>query len=204
MGTIKHIVVLICLLTTFQLSAVTANNVMAKAASKANEAVGITCKFVLTSSGKTLDGTLKASGKKFVISTKAVSSWYNGKYLWTYNASSGETTLISPSKEELSESNPLDYLKTYPSNFNVSFSSKKISGMFTVLLTPKSRKNPVRQVEIQIGNKSYKPAKFTITAKSGDIDTVNIISLDYNRAIKSSEFEYPENKYPGIQIIDLR
>jgi len=192
------------MLTASSAFALTANEIMTKAATNIRSAKGIYGSFVISSSGKNLTGTFKAKGAKFTLMTSASSSWYNGKHLWTYNPSSGETTLFTPTAEELLESNPLEYLKTYSNSFTSVFSKKKISGKYIVSLIPKSKKNQIKQVEIVFNNKTLKPEKFTIENQSGSVTMVNVKSLDYARSFKASEFEYPRSKYPKSQIIDLR
>ena len=124
--------------------------------------------------------------------------------MWTYNPSINETTVITPTKEEIMESNPLEYLKTYSSSFKSAFSKKKMTGKYVLLLTPKSKSNQVKSIEIIIDAKTYKPSKFTITSSSGTVNVINIKSLDYSSILAHSEFEYPRKKYPKAQIIDLR
>ncbi len=191
-------------MTTVSMSAATATEIMNKAAAKAKAAKGISGSFAITSSGDRFNGTLKVCGSKFAFSTPAASSWYNGKNLWTYNASSNETTLVSPTASEIAESNPLEYIRTYSVNYNAVFSNKKLAGKQIIMLVPKSRRNTIRTVEITFDNKTLKPEKFVVTPKSGVATTIRVKSLDYTGVIRASEFEYPKFKYPKVQIIDLR
>ena len=73
-----------------------------------------------------------------------------------------------------------------------------------ITLLPKSKRNTIKSVEITLNGKTLKPERFIVTPKSGAATTVNVKSLDYASSIKASEFEYPKNKYPKVQIIDLR
>lgn len=186
------------------MSAATATEIMDKAAGKAKSAKGISGTFSVTTSGKTFNGSIKASGSKFSFLTPMASSWYNGKNMWTYNASSKETTLVSPTASEIAESNPFEYLRTYSANYNAAFSNKKVAGKYIIMLIPKSKRNTIKSVEVTLNGKTLTPEKFVITPRSGASSTINVKTLEYSGAIKALEFEYPKNKYPGVQIIDLR
>lgn len=201
---LKYLTVFFLLFGAFDMSAATATEIMNKAAATAKNAKGISGTFSVTTSGKSFTGSLKASGSKFSFLTPAASSWYNGKNMWTYNASSKETTLVTPTASEIAESNPLEYIRTYSANYSAAFSNKKIAGKYVITLLPKSKRNTIKSVEITLNGKTLKPERFIVTPKSGAATTVNVKSLDYASSIKASEFEYPKNKYPKVQIIDLR
>lgn len=186
------------------LSAQTASGIMDKAAAAARAAKGITGSFTVSSSGGSFNGTLKASGNKFVFTTPSVSTWYNGKYMWTYNASSHETTLVSPTQGEIQESNPLNYLKSYNSQFIPSFSKTKVTGKYVIVLSPKSKRNAVKNVVVTLNSKSLRPEKFVVAQPSGVSTTISVKSLNYTGVVKVSEFEYPKSRYKGVQIVDLR
>lgn len=204
-GILRYMLVFIAFaVSTGSLYALTATEVMNKAASYAKAAKGIVGVFSVTTSGGSFTGSLKASGSRFAFATPVSTSWYNGKHMWTYNSSSKETTVVTPTANEISESNPLEYLRTYSANYSAAFSKNKAAGKYVVTLIPKSKKNQVRSVEITLDSKSLKPEKFVVTPKAGTAATIRIKSLDYSKSIGTSEFEYPKAKYPGVPIIDLR
>lgn len=192
------------LLAGFEMNAETASQIMSKAAAAINASKGISANFTLTGGGQNISGAIAMQGNKFKYSTQGFSIWYNGKYMWTYNASSGETTLVTPSREELVETNPLEYIKTYSANYTASFSSKNRNSQYVVNLSPKSKRNQIKNIEITIQPKTYRPLEFTVTPKSGAAVKIKITKSDYKASFKSSDFEYPKAKYPKAQIIDLR
>lgn len=201
---LRYTLVFLAFAVSTSLYALTATEVMNKAASYAKAAKGIVGVFGVTTSGGSFTGSLKASGNKFVFATPVSTSWYNGKHMWSYNTSSKETTVVTPTANEISESNPLEYLRTYSANYSVTFSKNRVAGKYVVTLIPKSKKNQVRSVEITLNSKSFKPKKFVVIPRAGTAATVRIKSLDYSKSISASEFEYPKAKYPRVQIIDLR
>lgn len=194
---------LLCFFTLSSLGASSADMVLKESAAKIKAAKGVDASFKLTMGGRSVTGTLKSSGNKFAISTSAGSSWYNGKAMWTYNPSSGETTVVTPTAAELAEVNPLVYLNSYSTNYTASFSKNKIQGQTTIILTPKKKRNAIKQVEIAIGGNKL-PSSIKITSSDGSASVVTISKLNLGSTIASSEFEYPKAKFPKAEIVDLR
>ena len=182
----------------------TAAGVLQKAAHAAQTAKGINGTFRISQNGQSVNGTFKSTGSKFSLLTPQISTWYNGKNMWTYNASSAETMLTVPTKEEISESNPLEYLKSYNSTYTPSFSKKKMKGKYLIVLTPKSKRNAIKSIEVTINSASWKPEKFVVTGSGKSVTTITVVGLNYNVALNASAFEYPKSKYPKVQIVDLR
>ncbi len=101
---LRYTLVFLAFAVSTSLYALTATEVMNKAASYAKAAKGIVGVFGVTTSGGSFTGSLKASGNKFVFATPVSTSWYNGKHMWSYNTSSKETTVVTPTANEISES----------------------------------------------------------------------------------------------------
>lgn len=196
--------ILLSVVFGFQLGAMaqTADAVMQKAAAAASRSISGT--FSANVGGRTLKGSVNSAGGKFSIVTPATSTWYDGQNMWTYNPATKETTLVRPSASEIAESNPFGYLQSWKSQYKCSFSSKKVTGKYMVVLTPKTKYASVKSVEIAIDAKSYKPSSFRITGNDGSASVINIITLNYGGNIPQSAFVYPKNKYRGVQIVDLR
>lgn len=184
--------------------AVTAPAVLSKASQKALAAKGIDCSFSLSISGKSVNGTLKASGKLFMISTPVGTSWYNGSVMATYNPKINETTLVKPTAEELMETNPLLYLNGYSSKFTASFAKTMPKGKHVINLTPKAKRSAVKSVTVTLNAATSVPEKFVVTSSDNTVTTIVIKKLNYAASIPVSTFEYPKTKYPKAEIIDLR
>ncbi len=204
MKIIKCLLLLSFLVTSLAMTAATPDEILKKATDKVNSAKGITGAFNINGNGQTLSGKLYVAGSRFHISTPSYSVWYNGKNMWSYNSSSKETTLIQPTSSELQETNPLEYMKTYSKEFSAKFAAKKSTGKYIIDLTPISRRSSMKNVQITLNSVSLKPEKFVITAKNNSITIISVRSLEYNSSLKPGIFEYPKNKYPKVEIIDLR
>lgn len=182
----------------------TSDEILAKAAAKAEKAKGIAASFTATGGGKSMAGELKASGSKFYVKTGGMKAWYNGKLLYNYNPSTKETTMTEPTGSELSEINPLLYLKSYKNYFTSSFSPKKQKGKQVIDLKAKSRKAPAKKITVTLNGSTLMPESFVITASDGSIVTLTVKSLSYNSPQNASTFDYPKKSLSDVKIIDLR
>lgn len=182
----------------------TASQVVAKASKTVAGARSLTAKFTVTAQGHTTTGTLKAAGKKFAIETPGSSSWYNGSSLYTYNASTQETTLTAPTPAELSETNPLLYVYGSPEAYTANFIKGAPKGKFVVALTPKNAKSGVKRVTVTLSSSTFLPEKIIVNGAGNAISTCIINSLNLNSTHPASAFEYPEGRYAGAEIVDLR
>ena len=201
---IKTIVLLLMVfIGTLSSYALTAQEILNKASAKINGASSVKADFNMTINGQRCKGTLAAKGNKFSIISSVGSSWYDGKDLWSYSPSSGETTVMKPSAGELMETNPLMYAKG-ASNYVATLSKTKVSGKETIVLVPKSKGTGIKSVTLTLNSKTYLPEKVVVAPSSGNNITISISNLKLNASVKDSDFSYPKAKYSKAKIIDLR
>lgn len=178
------------------------NNVLKATVAKLKGARTITASFSTVMSGKRVNCSLKAKGNKFTMTSPTFSTWYDGKSMWSYSKSSGETTLWHPTASELAESNPLLYLST-AGNYTVSAGKGSTASDQVIVLTPKKRTTGVKNVTVTINTKTHLPKKLVLATSSG-VCNVTISSLKLNGAVADTEFTYPKSRYPKVPITDLR
>lgn len=199
---------LIAVMTLFSSSlkangAITAEQVAQKAAAVVSGAKGINATFSMRINGKTVKGALKSSGQKFSVILPQVSTWYNGKSLYTYNPRTLETTVIIPTAQELLESNPLLYVKGGAGGYIYSFSPVKRNGKYVIDLVPRSRKTGIKKLTFTINQSNFHTERIAVTTSAGST-TVDVTSFKVVNALPAAEFEYPKSKYPKAEIVDLR
>lgn len=181
----------------------TAQDIFNKAAAKIKGASSVTADFKMNISGRACNGKLVAKGNKFAMTSNVGSSWYNGSDMYSYNPSSGETTVMKPSASELMEANPLMYARS-SENYTASFSKQKTAGKHTLYLVPKKKNSGLKNVMMVLNASTFLPEKIVVTPTSGSAITVNVSNLNLNATVSDSQFNYPKSKYPKAKIIDLR
>lgn len=189
---------------SFGASSQTADAMLKKAAAAINGAGGVTASFTLDYGQQKIKGTMKASGKKFALQTPATSTWYDGKSMWTYNSKNNETTLMTPTAQEVADANPLSIVNTYSVSFTAAFAKTQTKGSKTIVLTPKSKQLGYKSVHVTIPDGSSYPSKLVIIPSSGQKVTVSISQITTGQKLPESTFTYPRSKYPKAEIVDLR
>ncbi len=124
--------------------------------------------------------------------------------MWTYNVKNSETTLMTPSPQEVAEANPLTLVNSYSSSFMASFAKGQTKGSKTIILTPKSKQSGYKSVHITIPDGSVYPSKLVIVPTSGQKVTVSISQVKSGQKLPDATFVYPKTKYPKVEIVDLR
>lgn len=193
------------MLSTASLSgAETADQILKKASAAINNANGLSASFNIDYGTQRLTGSLKTSGKMFVLQTSSSSTWFDGKNMWTFNAKNNETTLINPTAQEVAEANPLLLVNSYSAQFTASFAKNQTKGCKTILLTPKSKSIGYKSVLVTIPDGSNYPSKLVVVPTSGQTVKISISNVRTSQKYSNSTFVYPKSKYPKAEIVDLR
>lgn len=181
-----------------------AEQILAKAVALCSNNKGLSSRFKISNSGYTGNGDLKAVGSKFSIIMPDVEIWFNGTDMYTYNKSSKETTVVTPTPEELSESNPLNYITSARKNYNVKFSTVKKNGKYVLELTPKLKNENIKRVTLTLNKGNFVPEKIVVEPLKGQPIAADILDFKTGISLPQSLFEYPQKKYPKVEIVDLR
>lgn len=188
---------------TITSNAMTASEAFDKGKSKIESAKSVSADFILTVNGNSAKGSILTKGSKFVISSDAGSSWYNGKDLYSYNPVSNETTVFSPDESELAEVNPLLYLSS-SDDYKVMGTKNKKDGFETAILVPKDKNSTIKKVTIDLDSSTFLPKLISVETKSGALIDLKISNISLDVSVSDSSFTYPSKTYSSAKIIDLR
>ena len=132
-----------------------------------------------------------------------VGSRYNGKDLYVYNQRTKETTVTTPTAQELLETNPLLYVKGGAGGYSYSFSPVKRNGKYVVDLVPRSKKSGISKLTFTINAANFQTERIVVSMGSG-VTTIDVTSFNSGATLPNSDFEYPKAKYPKVEVVDLR
>lgn len=197
------ITLLLCLFSVEVKAALTPEQVAQKTAAVISSAKTISASFTLNGNGRKSQGSVKCAGNKFAVSLPEVSTWFDGKALYSYNPRISETTVTTPTASELMESNPLLYVKGAGSNYSYNFSTVKRNGKYVVDLFPTKGNSGIKKLTFTVNSTNFHTEKIVVTTSGGSM-TIDVTSFKPGAAVSASEFEYPKTKYPKAEIIDLR
>lgn len=196
--------IVLCVTSALAQGGLTAQQVLTKAVAVMSNPKGVEARFTVGGPGYRGSGVILSLSPKYHVSLPEAEVWYNGKDLYTLNKNTDEATVVYPTAEELAESNPLAYVTSAATNYNVAFSTVKKPGKYVVELTPKKKASDVKRITLTLRQNDFVPEKIVIEPKSGNPITAEISSFKTGVTVKNTEFEYPKGKYPKVEIIDLR
>lgn len=168
---------------------------------RAAKSVTAVCRIISSGSGYTASVTM--SGNKFTVKSPDMEVWYDGKNQWAYSPRTGEVNLTEPTKQELSQINPIGVLDYFSSEYTASM-LPAAKNTKNIRLTAKSKKSDIKSVDISIDASTLSPTSLNVTMASGETVRVNITSLKTGNALPSSAFIYRKSIHPDAEIIDLR
>jgi outer membrane lipoprotein-sorting protein len=149
-------------------------------------------------------GKFTMKGKKFVLRTSDIVTWFDGTTQWSYLPSSNEVNISTPTGEELHTINPYAFLTLYKKGFNYSMTETKSGSKacYRVTLTPE-KKNEIQEIVLVVNKSNNHPISIRMKA-NGKTSTINVTSIQTNLKLGDDAFRFNRKNYPNAEIIDLR
>lgn len=203
----KRLIGFACLLFCFVFAASAdekGSALLEKIAAQYKSSNGISARFVLdtTAPEQQMNGKIEMAKDKFKITADGISIWYNGKYLWSYDESLQEVNLTEPAAEEILMLNPYLILQTLLHGFDSEI-LRQTAESATLRLTPKEN-GEIKTALLVVDLKRMLPAEMGIDHTNGS--NLHIRLNDYRTGLNLpiSTFVFDAEKYPQIEVIDLR
>lgn len=146
---------------------------------------------------------LAMAKEKFVYSTYGMNVYFNGKTQWTVDYESKEVSISEPTPEELSETNPLAFLKSYKQNYSTELIGES-GGTYTVKMTALKKSSYIRSAQVVISSSTYFPTHITAKLSTGQTITISVLSSSKGSSLPMSTFQYKIEEHPDFELIDLR
>ncbi len=150
-------------------------------------------------------GSIMLKGNRYYIDLGDQEVYNNEKHVWNYLKEENEVTIVDydPDPEELS---PADIYYIYEKGFKYLYvEDKKIDGdnYSIVDLTPENLSLNYYKIRLLIHKKDHTVLQWKIFEKSGIRYSYTIDKYEA-KYISDSEFVFNADKYPGVEISDLR
>jgi outer membrane lipoprotein-sorting protein len=147
-------------------------------------------------------GSIKLKGTKFVLKSPGSTIWFNGKTQWNFIYKNEEVNVTNPTATELQNINPYFILSLYQKGFNYKMGASKRGGK-EVILTAQNSRSTISKINIIITSKNT-PKAITITRRDGSHTSLNISGYKTGGRFNDSMFTFNKNKYPKVEVVDLR
>jgi outer membrane lipoprotein-sorting protein len=183
------------------------NNYLDKVVEQLQKSKGITADFTLQGdahSGMSMKGTIKMQGKMFTIVTDDLTTWYDGKTMWSYAPCIDEVNITTPTHRELAEVNPYILLDNYNKSYAVKEIQSQQKSERQFKLTPTKRNTTIAQIVVTIATANKAPISFEITDNANRVVVVAITNYNDKAILPASTFKFDSKQYPQTTIVDLR
>lgn len=188
-----------------------ARKILDATAAHINKAGGLSIQFTATTlMGKTnqgsVSGRMDIQGKKFVMDTAEMQTWFDGKTQWSLQTGDTEVAMTEPTGTELQAVNPYAFLDIYKRGFNYKMKQGIITNGkkgYKLFLTADNAKMEIREIYLEV-DEQLNPVR--VSMRQGKRQWVRIVvdSFATGKKFADSHFVFPKSKYPETEIIDLR
>ncbi len=150
-------------------------------------------------------GSILVSGDKYKVKMEGQVIFSDGVTLWTYLEDSEEVMISNVSDNEDGIS-PTSILTKYDEDYKSSFdNNKKYKNSDVKKIDLKTTKDKgFQKLSLIINQKNLSLDSFSVYDMNGNVFTYHIINLKPNITLEEGTFVFSEEKYPDVEVIDMR
>lgn len=151
-------------------------------------------------------GKITVKGDKFRLLLDDQEIFNNGTTVWTYLPSAKEVNIdnFDPGSDDV---NPTKIFEMYKKGFKYLYLADKTEGGVVceeIDLVPEKKDAQYFKIKMMIVKKDKSIQSWTMFDKAGNRYKYTITKFTANVKVDDSFFSFDLNKYPGVEVIDLR
>jgi chaperone LolA len=182
-------------------------NVIDKTASYENFKAELTYTMVNTDMdiNEKKSGFVYVQGDKYRIEMESQVIISDATTVWTYLPDS-EEVMVSSVEDNDESISPTKILTTYNDEYKAKFDSDskyKNSDLKAINLKPNDGKQ-FEQMTIMVSKENLSLESFSVYDKNGNVFTYHIVNLTPNLDLPEDTFTFDPEKYPDVDVIDMR
>lgn len=156
-------------------------------------------------SGSTTSKARMVMGKElFRFDNEGISVFYDGKTQWTIDREAAEVSITEPTESEITEINPLAFVRNYNKNYNVSLVKTSDNGTYTVKMTAIKKSLYVRSAQVVVSSRTWLPTHVTALLATGQSLNVRVDNAESGSALPKTFYQFDTKGAKGLEVIDLR
>lgn len=155
----------------------------------------------------TKKGTVVMKGNKFKVSMDGMEIFSDGKTVWNYDKLANEVTVNDLNEGGSGMTPQKIFTNFYDKDFFYKLNGIKSAGGKTVQeveLTPTDKTRPYHKVYVWVDKAANTIYSAKFLEKSGGRYSYTVTNLRPTSAVTETEFVFNKNKYPGVEVVDLR
>lgn len=162
--------------------------------------------FTVYMDGAETQGNIVVQGRKFVLRTPGLTTWFDGKTQWTLAEENEEVSISEPADEELQSLNPYAWMSLYQQGYELKWGDTGVPGVRKVIMTTTVPRDEMQSIVLLIHQTELYPVRLSMAGRGGlDVVVIDIDSYKVNQQpLPDEAFVFDKSKYPGIEVIDLR
>ena len=150
-------------------------------------------------------GQIRVKGQMFKITTDEMITWYNGHTQWSMMPGSGEVNMTVPTEEEKQAVNPYAFIQLYKHGYKASVKkgSLRNTDTYEVHLTATDSKQEIKEIYVDVRKSDYTLLCIRLRQDTG-WHRIVLHTVSAVKDMNDSEFSFPTQDYPDVEVIDLR
>ena len=165
---------------------------------------------VENSAGKVLSnktGQVSMKGTKYRVSFAGQEIYCDGANIWSFDKGANEVTITKLDESGSSITPQKLFTNFYDKDFLYKMNGERKEGGKTVQeieMTPNDKSKPFHKVYLLIDKAGKSIYSTKVLEKTGNRYVYTVSSLKSNAFFPDAQFVFDKNKYPGVEVIDLR
>jgi outer membrane lipoprotein carrier protein len=165
---------------------------------------------VESAAGKMLsskNGSVNMKGNKYYVSISGQEIFCDGATVSTYDKSVNEVTITKVDNSNSTITPQKLFTNFYDKDFLYKLNGEKKVGNKTlqeIEMTPNDKTKPFHKVYLLIDKATTGIYSTKVLEKSGNRYIYTVSSLNGNAAVADTKFVFDKNKYPNVEVVDLR
>ena len=157
----------------------------------------------------TKKGTASMKGPRYRVSFAGTGQevYCDGTNIWTYDKGANEVTITKPDNSANTITPQKIFSNFYDKDFLYKLNGEKIVNKKSVQeieMTPVDKTKPFHKVYLLVDKQNKTLYSTRVLDKSGNVTVYTINTLNGSANLADNLFVFDKNKYPGVEVIDLR
>jgi outer membrane lipoprotein-sorting protein len=157
----------------------------------------------------TKKGTASLKGSRYRVSVAGTGQeiFCDGANIWTFDKSANEVTITKPDPSTNTITMQKLFSNFYDKDFLYKLNGDKIvnkKAVHEIEMTPVDKTKPFHKVYLLVGKQSKTIYSTRILDKSGNVMVYTVNTMNGTVNLPDNLFVFDKNKYPGVEVIDLR
>jgi outer membrane lipoprotein carrier protein len=157
----------------------------------------------------TKKGTASLKGPRYRVTFAGASQevFCDGTNIWTYDKSANEVTITKPDNSANTITPQKIFSNFYDKDFLYKLNGDKVVNKKSVQeieMTPVDKTKPFHKVYLLVDKQNKTLYSTRVLDKTGNVMVYTINTMNGSANLPDNLFVFYKNKYPGVEVIDLR